>query len=116
MDKAKLISNNFYQELIVSYMQEQINDLESTDPKIIDKSRSPFFEMYQNADETNKEAVNLYIKELITDVASIILGGFDGATSIGSLTDNFRVKYNDQEIDQDLQEYFLMKVEESYDE
>ncbi len=84
MDAAEVISQNIYQELFVSYLNKHINDLETINPNDINNSMAPLFELYQNSGDEFKCAIKEHIEFIIADVASTILGGFDGATSVGN--------------------------------
>ncbi|RYC37102.1 hypothetical protein [Pectobacterium zantedeschiae] len=65
----------------------------------------------QLSDE-DKEAIFNFFKITITDTASIILGTIDGSHFPSGIDNDFKLIYGDEEIQGELQDLFIEKVED----
>lgn len=77
----------------------------------VDKMYGGFVGFYQSCSPDDKKGVIAFLEAVIGDTASIILGGLDGATDLGALTEEFVVKYSGEEIQGSLQDDFLECVQ-----
>lgn len=111
MKKSELISNEIYTEIFDSYLQEQVDELNNADIEQLDQVYVSMFEFFRAASETDKHNIVDYIKEIMADTASIILGGIDQVESLGSLTGSFELKYDGELVSGDLQDNFLANFE-----
>ncbi|MDG6894341.1 hypothetical protein [Volucribacter amazonae] len=65
-----------------------------------------------NLNNEQKEVFFNFLKTVIIDTASTILGAIDGTTFIKDADGEYILKYNNEDIQGCLQDYFLAKAEE----
>lgn len=111
MEKAELVSTEIYKELFESYLPGRLVELYSLRPE---NELAQFFKISQEATMPERKSIQLFLEIIISDVASTILGGLDGITDLGSLSEDFKVEYNASDVTGELQEHFLAKIEERY--
>lgn len=115
MNKSKLVSTEIFKEIFQSYLPRRIEELSATDPNKVDPPLSPIFTIYQNASDNEKNAIKNFAEVIAADIASTILGGLDGCTDLGSLSEDFTVQYGTDKVTPYLQDYFLEQVELMYE-
>lgn len=112
MTNPELIADEIYRELFENYLEEQIEELSSADIKELDPVYVPMFEFYRSSSEEGKTNIIDYIKEIIADTTSIVLGGIDQVEPLGELTGNFELKYDGEVVSGNLQENFLLNFQD----
>lgn len=70
------------------------------------------FEFYRSSSDEDKSNIADYIKEIIADTTSIILGGFDQVEPLGELSGNFELKYDGEVVSGNLQENFMLNFQD----
>lgn len=108
MSKTELVSSQIYKELMDNYFVDQLDDLENLELDALDSSYLKFFEFYRSISDVERKNVSNIIKQIVIDTASTVLGGIDEVTDLGTLTESFELKYGDEIVSGDLQDYFLM--------
>lgn len=111
MTKSELVTSEIFTELFENYLNQRKNDLMEMEAEVVDKMYGGFVGFYQSCSSDEKKGVIAFLEAVIGDTASIILGGFDGATDLGELTEEFIVKYSGEEIQGSLQDDFLECVQ-----
>ncbi len=107
MTNSEIISDEIYKELFSSYLDEQVGELDTADIDELDPVYVSMFEFYRSSSPEGKSNIISYIKEIVGDTASIILGGIDQVEALGELSGSFELKYNGDVVSGDLQENFL---------
>lgn len=112
MTNPELVSNEIHRELFDGYIEEQVDELNNADIEQLDSVYVPFYDFYRSSSEEERNNIIEYIREIVADTASIILGGIDGVDSVGELSDSFELKYDGQIVSGALQENFLLNFSE----
>ncbi|MDX4947321.1 hypothetical protein [Providencia manganoxydans] len=112
MKNDELVTNALYQELFVenvaiySKRLSRVDDLSSS-LGVFDKTRK----IYSNLTDDEKETITNLIKVVIADTASVVLGTIDGTHIPNNIDGDFELFYKNEQIQGDLQDYFLELVE-----
>ncbi|MBF0751753.1 MULTISPECIES: hypothetical protein [unclassified Pasteurella] len=107
----KIISEAIYDDLMSSVLQYYIDTLDKKSEKSSDlygKMR----EIMSNLNNEQKNIIFKFIRNTIIDTASTILGTIDGTTFPKNADGIYILKYENQEIQGCLQDYFLAKAED----
>lgn len=112
MTTPALIADQIYKELFENYITEQVEELNSADIDSLDSVYVPMFEFYRSSSPEGKSDIVDYIKEIIADTTSIILGGIDQAEQLGDLSENFELRYDGETVSGNLQESFLLNFQD----
>ncbi|NRD71844.1 hypothetical protein HQQ94_00985 [Shewanella sp. VB17] len=115
MTKSEMVTNEIFTELIDCYIEQRKNDLDGLDAVKTKEMYGGFISFYQSCGPEEKKGIMSFIETIVTDTASTILGGLDGSTDLGALTEEFTVLYEGEEIQGSLQDDFLMRVENQQD-
>jgi hypothetical protein len=111
MTKSEMVTNEIYAELIDVYIEKRKDDLVGLDAKKVDEMYGGLIGFYQSCGPEEKKGIMSFLEIVVADTASIILGGLDGSTDLGGLTEEFTVLYAGEEIQGNLQDDFLMRLE-----
>ena len=111
MADSELISDEIYKELFSHYINEQVDELNNSDIEELNAVYVRMFDFYRSSSPEDKENIIDYIKEIISDTASIILGGIDNVEPLGELSGRFELKYDGEIVNSDLQENFLSNIQ-----
>ena len=112
MTNPELIADEIYNELFDNYLEEQVEELNNADIEELDPVYVSMFEFYRSSSEEDKNNIIDYIKEIVADTASIILGGIDQVDSLGELSGNFELKYDGEVVSGNLQENFVLNFQD----
>lgn len=112
MTKPKLITDEIYKELFDNYAEEQVDELNNADIEQLDPIYLPMFEFYRSSSQQDKSNIVDYIKEIIADTTSIILGGIDQVEPLGELPGNFELKYDGEIVSGSLKENFMLNFQD----
>ncbi|NEN75484.1 hypothetical protein F9B74_03975 [Pelistega sp. NLN82] len=107
----KIISEAIYDELMNSVFQYYVETLNKKSEKSSDlygRMRA----LINNLDNEQKDIIFKFIRNTIIDTASTILGTIDGTTFLKNADGIYILKYENQEIQGCLQDYFLAKAED----
>lgn len=111
MNNSELISNEIYKEIFDSYIEEQAEELNTVDMDELDSVYVPLFEFYRSSSPEDQNNIINYLKEIVADTTSIILGGIDGTERLGELSGDFELQYNGDVVNGNLQENFLLNFQ-----
>ena len=110
MNYSELIADEIYNELFENYLEEQVDELNNADIDELDPVYVPMFDFFRSSSEEDKDHIVDYIKEIIADTTSIILGGIDNAEPLGQLSGKFELKYEEELVSDNLQESFQQNI------
>ena len=115
MNKSELVATAIYKEIFENYLASEIKALDELTPPAIHSDRAALYDIYQSSSPETKEGIDNYLKSITSDITSIILASLGGVTYLKGTDENkFCITYEGEEIHEDLQEYFLMNYQESY--
>ena len=112
MNNSELISDEIYKELFENYVEEQVDELNNADIEELDSVYVPLFKFYRESSDDDKSNIIAYIKEIVADTTSIILGGIDQIETLGELSGSFELNYNGDVVSGHLQENFLLNFQD----
>ncbi len=107
MSNSDLVANEIYRELFDNYLPEQVDELDNTQIGNLDAVYVPMFEFYRSCSPTDKHNIIAYLKEIVADTTSIVLGGIDQTDPLGELSGRFELTYDGEVVSGNLQESFL---------
>lgn len=107
MTKSEIVAKQIYAELIDTYIEYQRIDLETSTSNEVDRMYGGLIHYYQSCSLEDRQGIMDLIELIVVDTASTILGGLGGKTDLGNLADEFSVRYQGKEIQEDLQDDFL---------
>lgn len=116
MKKDKIVINEIYKELFndnLKLYSERLNRKYSECNK--EDAFSQVNNVFIKLSEKEKQAMINMIKIVISDTASTILGTVDGTHMVNNIDKDFQLIYDDEEIQGDLQDYFLALIEDNND-
>ncbi|WP_158136333.1 hypothetical protein [Photobacterium damselae] len=111
MTKSEMVTNEIFTELFYGYLEQCKNDLVDLDAAKVGKMYGGFIGFYQSCNLEEKKGFMSFLETIVADTASIILGGLDGSSDLGKLTEDFMVLYAGEEIQGSLQDDFLMRLQ-----
>lgn len=103
---VKNVNQEILKEAFNYYFETLPNPIEGTD-KYWKKSK----ELYQSLNDIQKEQLQFFTRLVITDVISSIFSKLDNVSSYTDQDGLFELTINDNTINGDLQEIFLMAIE-----
>ena len=109
----KIISEAIYTELMESNLKYYVASL--SEPTDADRSNDIYSDMRELLSQLTTEqrsVVFSFFRNIIVDTASTILGTIDGTTLPVNADGDYILKYNNEEIQGCLQDYFLAKAED----
>ena len=111
MNISKKVAAEIYNEIIIDLITDYKQRLENKD--FIEYEFIQKF--YKGLNEDKKEEFVLFLDSFAMDIVSIVLGGFDGSTKLGSFFGGFTIKHEGEEITPYLQDNFLGVYEDDFD-
>ena len=111
MDESKRVADAIYEQAFLRYVNGCIENLNQLPSDRANKAWAVVARFYRQATEDDRKAVDDFVRSIVADTASIILGGLDGVTDLDTLDGDISVTYDGQVVSGDLQEYFLAAVE-----
>lgn len=113
MKASEIVIENLFGELLGGRFERYKVDLRTANPEKSIKVYSDAIRAFRKLSPSEQDAICNFFRVVAVDTASIILGGIDGTTDIGVLDGQFTVIYDGEEIQGELQDRFLSKVEAS---
>lgn len=110
MNIDEQVATEIYNEIIIDLItdyKQRLQDEEYIEYEFIQN-------FYRSLSENKKEEFILFLDSFAMDITSIILGGFDGNTKLGSFFGGFSIKHENQEITPFLQDNFLGIYEDDF--
>lgn len=83
MSTAEKVADVFFNELFKVYLVRKKKSLDEEKSEEIDVMYGGIFSFYQNLTAEQKQCLDDYLEQMVTDVASTIFGVLDGTTFIG---------------------------------
>ncbi|WP_424405787.1 hypothetical protein [Pasteurella sp. PK-2025] len=108
----QIISEAIYDELMTSVLQYYIDTL-SKKSEISSDLYGRMRNVLEELSDEQKDIIFEFIRNAIIDTASTILGTIDGNTFPKNADGIYTLKYENQEIQGCLQDYFLAKAEDA---
>lgn len=101
------------EEILDTYLSKIIAILNSSDMDIenLNPPNKTVTEIYRSLNDTHKKDFEKYLKYCLIDALSIILGGIDGVSDLGTSTGEYELYRNGQLISGDLKDEFWAIVE-----
>lgn len=104
---------NIESEILNEMFKQYLHNMETVDRNMVtDYYWNKILTLYDALDTEGKENLKPLIRLVMIDLISTIFAKLDGVSSFKNQTEQFELKYGDEIISGDLQEIFLMDIEE----
>ncbi|MBI6527602.1 hypothetical protein JEP40_00490 [Proteus vulgaris] len=114
MKKDKFVINEIYKELFEDNLKQYSERLNRPDPESHHEGTfSQVNKIFVNLSEEERNSLINMMKIVMTDTASTIFGTLDGTHFVNNIDEDFRLIYDNEEIQGDLQDHFLALVEDN---
>ncbi|MDO8329070.1 MAG: hypothetical protein Q7T36_01200 [Fluviicoccus sp.] len=113
MSTAEKVAEGLFVELLGKRIERYREPLASGDQNKSILVYRKAMKAFQRLSLEDQIALTNFFKVVTIDTASIVLGGFGGISDLEGLNDQFFVTYGGESIEEEIQDAFLAKVEES---
>ena len=106
---------NIEEEVLNEMFNRYFNTMETLDRSLVnDPYWKKILTLYDTLDFSGKDNLKALVRLVMIDLLSNIFAKLDGVSSFNNQTNQFELRYGDATISGDLQEIFLMNVEENF--